>query len=98
MTVIIQNAEIALGVREEFSWGDLAVDAAIGTVTSGASTIKNAGRIANITRKVATRADNAQDAASHARRGMSLCGQTRPLQRGRLTVDANERAVSRRRF
>ena len=65
--VVIQNIEIAAGVRDEFSWGELAVDTAIGTVTSGTgNTVRNASRVANAIDAGRT-GDRAQDASSAAR-------------------------------
>jgi RHS repeat-associated protein len=60
--VVIQHAEMALGVRDTFSWKDLAIDSGMGAATSGLSTIKNGARIANVIAKVATKADDAADA------------------------------------
>lgn len=55
--VAIQHIEMALGTRDSFSWGELALETAVGTATSGLSTIKNAARVANIASDVASKAD-----------------------------------------
>lgn len=49
---LIQTAEIALGVRDNFSYSELALETALGTVTSGASSLKNAGKLASLASKV----------------------------------------------
>jgi RHS repeat-associated protein len=73
---VIQQVEIRLGLRQEFSWGELASDAAIGTVTSGLSTLKNTGRLAQIAAKVTTREQRvvaaAEDAQSSAARALKV--------------------------
>ncbi len=66
--IVIQNAEMALGLRDEFSWGEMAFDGALGTVTSGLSTAKNAGRIAELGMAVSRRGDDAADIARQGTR------------------------------
>ncbi len=65
--VIIQHAEMAVGLRDEFSWGELAVDSAIGVVTSGTGgSVKTAARAARVA-DAARSADKADDAVDAAR-------------------------------
>ena len=49
--VIIQNLEIQLGLRDEFSYGELAFDTALGGATSGLSGVKTTARIASLAAK-----------------------------------------------
>lgn len=64
--IALQHIEIALGVREQFSYGELAAETALGVVTSGASTIKNVGRVSVTAVKYTNKADNVSDTAKAA--------------------------------
>ncbi|MFC4314203.1 RHS repeat domain-containing protein [Steroidobacter flavus] len=67
--VAIQHIEMALGIRDSFSWGEVAIDAAVGTATSGLSTIKNAAKLAKITKRVTNRGDDLPDSTLVCRGG-----------------------------
>lgn len=54
----IQYAEISLGVRSEFSFGELALDVGVGALTSGVSSIKNTARLASLIKRVAKNGGN----------------------------------------
>lgn len=47
----IQGLEMSLGLRQSFSFTELATDTALGAVTSGFSNLKNAGRLAGLVNK-----------------------------------------------
>ena len=51
----IQHTEIALGLRDEFSFSELAAETSLGTLTSGLSVVKNAGKLAAIAAKTRSR-------------------------------------------
>ena len=48
----IQGIEIAIGLRDEFSLGELAIDVGLGATTSGLSTIKNTGKLGRLLEKI----------------------------------------------
>lgn len=75
--VAIQHIEMALGTRDSFSWGELALDTAVGTATSGLSTIKNAARVANIASDVSKKAGKLPDSALVCRGGTCKAEQFR---------------------
>jgi len=65
--VVIQHIEMQAGLRDAFSWGELAVDTAISTATSGTgNTARNATRVARAVDAGRT-GDRAQGAASASR-------------------------------
>lgn len=67
VNVVVQRAEMAVGLRDEFSWGELAVDVAIDTATSGTGgTAKATARMARVA-AAARKADRAEDAVSTAK-------------------------------
>uniref|UniRef100_UPI00138AFBBD RHS repeat-associated core domain-containing protein n=1 Tax=Inquilinus limosus TaxID=171674 RepID=UPI00138AFBBD len=47
----LQSAEMALGLRDKFSWRDLAIDTAIGAATAGASAAKAAKELTELSAK-----------------------------------------------
>ena len=55
-SAVLQHVEISLGLRDEFSWTDMAVDAGVNAVTSGV------GGRANTARRLAQIADASNDA------------------------------------
>lgn len=59
--VAMQHLEIALGVREEFSYGELTAETALGAATSGLSVIKNAGRLGILAAKLGSKGDEVAD-------------------------------------
>jgi RHS repeat-associated protein len=58
--VVVQNLEMALGVRNEFSWGALASDTALGAATSGLSTVKNVGKLGVTAKKLYDKSKSAK--------------------------------------
>ncbi|AWF81932.1 hypothetical protein BTJ40_14465 [Microbulbifer sp. A4B17] len=54
----IQYAEMSLGLRSEFSYSEVALDAALGAVTSGGSGVKNTGRLVDLVKKIANGGGN----------------------------------------
>lgn len=65
--IALQNLEISLGLRDQFSYTELAVDTAIGAATSGLSAVKNSGRVAAITAKLKTNTPGKKGAGSGGR-------------------------------
>jgi RHS repeat-associated protein len=51
-SIIVQNLEIKLGLRDEFSWGEFAFDAGSGVATSGLSGVKTAANIVEMSAEV----------------------------------------------
>lgn len=86
---IIQRVEMSLGMRDSFSWGELAIDTAIGTATSGLSTIKSGAKLVRLADRVADAgglgkvAKVADDVASSAGGAKGV----EPLVRGGASLD-----------
>lgn len=68
--IAIQTAELGLGLRDEFSLSELAVDAAVGGISGGqASTVKNGARAVRIAEGVAKQAKQTERIAQNAKQG-----------------------------